>query len=103
MVTILKVYKKGCAPCERVGAILSQVKVPYVLEELDIEDSKFAVRRKAKGLLGSHGTTNIPLLVFIKEDEKEGYAAHYYEEGDPTVEVIKAKLALGEPPVEILK
>ncbi len=102
MVTILKVYKKGCTPCEEVSKTLSQVETKFILEELDIEDSKFAIRRKAKGLLGGYGTTNIPLLVFVKDGEKDGYAAHYYEQGTPSVSDIELTLQRGMPVEEKL-
>lgn len=96
MVTILKVYKNGCAPCERASAVLTQVETPFVLHELNIEDTKFAVRRKAKSLLAQYGTTNLPLLVFVNEEDKE-YTACWPEQGDPTKEIIEAKLLEGEP------
>lgn len=90
--TIIKVYKSNCQPCQDLSKVLDEVKqdIEFELEEYNIESSKFIERRTGKSYLMQFATTNIPLLLF--KDEDKVYAAHYYEEGPATVEIIKEKL-----------
>ena len=92
MKTIIKVGKSNCQPCQEMSSLLTEVKkdTEFTLEEYNIESTKPLERRQGKSLLMQFGTTNIPLLLF-KEGDKV-FAAHYYEEGQPTVEIIKQKL-----------
>ena len=91
MKTIIKVYKSNCQPCQDLSAVLDKVKedTDFILEEYNIESTKFVERRTGKSYLMQFATTNIPLLLFKDE---EIYAAHYYEQGPATVETIKEKL-----------
>ena len=90
--TIIKVYKSNCQPCQDLGLVLDEVKkdTEFELEEYNIESSKFVERRTGKSYLMQFATTNIPLLLF--KDGDKVLAAHYYEEGPATVELIKQKL-----------
>lgn len=94
MVKITKIYKNDCSPCTEVSKILSQVKEPFELEELNIEDSAFKIRKRAKALLMKYATSHIPFILFTKADGTE-YVAHYQEEGLPTVEIIEDKIKQG--------
>lgn len=90
--TIIKIYKSNCQPCQELALVLDEVKkdTEFELEEYNIESTKFTERRKGKSYLMQFATTNIPLLLF--KDEENVFAAHYYEEGVATVEIIKQKL-----------
>jgi len=92
MKTVIKVYKSNCQPCQDLSKVLDEVKkdTEFELEEYNIESTKFVERRTGKSYLMQFATTNIPLLLF--KDEEDIYAAHYYEEGAATAEVIKQKL-----------
>jgi len=91
MKTVIKVYKSNCTPCSNLSKVLQNVDEEFVLEEYNIESTQFTERRKGKSYLMQYGTTNIPLLLFKNEDDVI-YAAHYYEAGAATVELIKEKL-----------
>lgn len=93
MNTVIKVYKSNCEPCQKLGEVIAKVKedTEFAYEEYNIESSKFTERRTGKSYLMQFATTNIPLLLF-KDEEDRIYAAHYYESGPATVEIIKEKL-----------
>lgn len=93
MKTVIKVYKGGCSPCEQAQLVIDKSKEDqeFAFESYNIESSKFIERRTGKSYLMQFATTNIPLLLF-KNEEGEIYAAHYYEEGAITEEIIKQKL-----------
>lgn len=92
MLTLIKVYKSNCKPCQDLSEVLDTLKedTEFTLEEYNIEATEFKERKIAKGHLMKWATTNIPLLLIKSGDEIK--AAHYYEEGPATVDIIKNKI-----------
>ena len=94
MTTIIRVYKKNDGPSQKVAKILDQVDTMFMREDYDIEDVNQTLKKKAISIISNYSTTNVPFLLFRRKDGTE-YAAHYQEEGIPTVEIIEQKLQNG--------
>lgn len=92
MRTIIKVYKKDCKPCQELSAVLAEVskEIEFKLEEYDITSVEFKERKIGKGYLTKYAAT-IPFILFA-EESGEQYAAHYYESGPATSDIIISKL-----------